>query len=216
MKYPRTYHLPFSPEVHSDDKVINEQYLENFINRKVIITEKLDGGNTCLKNGNVYARTHSAPTSHPSFDPIKNIYASIFYLIEDKNLEIYGENMYAIHSIEYTNLTSYFYVFAMKRNNEWLSFDEVSTIAKELGLQTAPIVFRGTFKSIKEIEIFMHQSLKTPSLLGGEKEGFVIRIADNFKNEDFKKYVAKYVRKGHVQSDERWEINWKRAKISDK
>lgn len=44
-KYPRTFHFSFSPEIHSDDKVINEKHLQNFLNNEIIITEKIDGGN---------------------------------------------------------------------------------------------------------------------------------------------------------------------------
>ncbi|RLC48833.1 MAG: hypothetical protein DRH57_01460 [Candidatus Cloacimonadota bacterium] len=44
-KYPRTLHFQFSPEIHADDKVISLKYLGNFLQREIIITEKLDGAN---------------------------------------------------------------------------------------------------------------------------------------------------------------------------
>ena len=44
-KYPRTFHFQFSPEIHSDDKVISLKYLGNFLQDEIIITEKLDGSN---------------------------------------------------------------------------------------------------------------------------------------------------------------------------
>lgn len=48
-KYPRTYHLPFSPEVHSDDKLCDISDVKHIIDEKieVVISEKLDGG-ACL------------------------------------------------------------------------------------------------------------------------------------------------------------------------
>ena len=59
-KYPRTYHLSFSPEVHSDDKIINKQYESEILKSEVVITVKMDGGNCCIKpNQGVFARTHT-------------------------------------------------------------------------------------------------------------------------------------------------------------
>lgn len=211
-KYPRTYHLPFSREVHSDDKTISSKHLNNFVNREVVVTEKLDGGNTFFKDGVVYARSHSSPASHPSFNPIKNMYYEISHLIS-KDLAIYGENLYGIHTLEYDNLDSFFYVFNMTKRNVILSWDDIEKESLNLGLRVVPIVFRGAFKSIKEIELLMDKEMKKPSALGAEKEGFVIRIADSFDFNDFDKYAAKYVREGHVQTDERWEKNWRAAKL---
>ncbi len=36
-KYPRTLHLPFSPEIHSDDKVMNLKDVENILNQEYVI-----------------------------------------------------------------------------------------------------------------------------------------------------------------------------------
>jgi hypothetical protein len=35
-------------------------------------------------------------------------------------------------------------------------------------------------------------------------EGYVVRIAESFKMDRFQNVVAKYVRKGHVQTSEHW------------
>ncbi len=47
-----------------------------------------------------------------------------------KNIEIFGENMYGIHSIAYKNLESYFYVFAVREGDVWLSWEEVKFYAE--------------------------------------------------------------------------------------
>ena len=73
-KYPRTLHLPFSPEVHSDDKVINFKDLNNLLNKEYVVLEKMDGQNNCLKGldtntnnyGGVFARTHTQETQLPN------------------------------------------------------------------------------------------------------------------------------------------------------
>ena len=53
-----------------------------------------------------------------------------------------------------------------------------------------------------------------PSNFGKEKEGCVIRKANAFTDEQgFEKNVCKYVRANHVQTDEHWTKNWKKAEL---
>ena len=64
MKYPSIPHLSFSPEIHREDKALSEKETARLLSNPIIVTEKLDGGNCCLHNGKVYARTHSAEAKH--------------------------------------------------------------------------------------------------------------------------------------------------------
>jgi hypothetical protein len=48
IKYPRTYHLPFSEALQSDDKLIDS--LDEIGGREVVALLKMDGENTTLYN----------------------------------------------------------------------------------------------------------------------------------------------------------------------
>lgn len=227
-KYPRTYHLPFSPEIHSDDKVCDISFLKEIIEKKqaIVITEKLDGGNCCLSYKGVFARSHSETTSHPTFDYIKNVH----YFPKKGNFsnkKIFGENLYGIHSIEYTNLKDYFYVFGIleaadidnmfdksKMSDRFMSWDDTISFCNTNNFEHVPVVFEGKIESLKWLENFLKEELKKESALGGEREGFVIRVRRSFDKNDFSKKVFKYVRSGHVQTDEHWTKNWKKAKLN--
>lgn len=210
MKYPRTYHLPFSPEIHSDDKV--HQNPDFFIGKEVIVTEKLDGGNCSINSlGEVFARSVSTTASHGSFSMVKNLHA--WKMVGKEGCTIYGENLEGIHSIEYDSLDDCFYSFGMKCNSNWLSFDELTQECKNMGIKVVPRIFRGVFNSLKEIERFMDEEISKPSSYGKDREGFVIRLADGFSHDMFGTCVAKYVRANHVQTDKHWSQNWKRAEI---
>jgi len=217
LKYPRTFHFDFSPEIHSDDKVANQQdLLKNFIGKEIIITEKYDGENSCLKpKEGVFARSHALPTFNPWSSWLKGLFYEKVHLMNDKYW-YFGENMYAIHSIEYTKLDSFFYLFAIydTERKVWLSFNEVVNEAVRLGIKVVKVRFRGIFKNLKEIKVFMDKEIKKPSVLGGECEGFVARTENEFDNQDFQANVVKYVRNGHVQTDEHWKANWKPAKLN--
>jgi|688.fasta_scaffold51886_4 hypothetical protein len=212
-KYPRTYHLPFSPEVHSDDKICDLGDLNRIIDEKieVVILVKLDGGNACLSKDGVFARTHAQETSCPTFDFIKNVhYYQNLNDLTEQNLKIFGENMFAVHSIVYENLKDYFYVFNIldENSNNFLSHDEVDEWATAHKMQVVPKIYEGVIPSLTWLEKYLALMLSKNDL-GGPREGFVIRTKKAFSSDDFSKNVFKYVRKDHVQDkNNHWSRNW--------
>ena len=54
------------------------------------------------------------------------------------DLEIFGENIYAIHSIKYLEIEHHFYVFAVRCLDQWLSWEEVKFYAALLDFPTVP------------------------------------------------------------------------------
>jgi hypothetical protein len=194
IKYPRTFHLPFSQGVGSDDKILHD--LTCFLGKEVVITEKMDGENTTLYYDYFHARSLDS-AHHPSRNWVKGLWGQIKHLIPI-GWRICGENLYAQHSIRYEALPSYFLVFSIwNENNECLSWDETLEYASLLNLHTVPLLGRGVFdeKYIKNI---------IQNLDLSQQEGVVVRLAEKFQFEDFQKSVVKWVRKNHVQTDEHW------------
>ena len=122
-KFPRTFHLPFSLGKGSDDKVhIN---CDLFLNRQIVISEKLDGGNTGIDSTGVYSRSRNGIATHPSYNKVKSWYFEHKNIIEENNLLLYFENMIGIHSIEYRNLDSFMYLISALKyvDNEYVFLD---------------------------------------------------------------------------------------------
>ena len=211
-KYPRTYHFLFSPEVQSDDKVLSLKDLGNFISEEYVILEKMDGQNNCFKDGQLYARSHQLPTKHEWDTYLSNL---CYSKDMNPNYDYFFENLYAIHSIEYTNLSTYIFLINIhdKTTGEVLSWDEVEAEGRRLNIKTPKVIFRGTVKSMVEYKKLMENQIRFESSEGGECEGFIARPVKRFYLEDFTKKVGKYVRKGHVQTDVHWRNNWKKAKL---
>lgn len=221
-KYGRTYHYPFSPGTTSDDR-INTEYWENIKTMTSIVhTEKLDGENNCLSRYGVFARSHAAPTTSPWTQDIRMRWEMI------KNdlgtIELFGENLYAIHSIQYQKLENHFYVFAVRCMDKWLSWDEVKFYAALFDFPTVPEL------KTAEVKILTAEQLKADVLSFSQQtsllasfdvhtnnpctcEGVVTRNTEEFNTDVFAGNVFKYVRKGHVKTDEHWTRNWKRAKL---
>ena len=90
-----------------------------------------------------HAHTHTHTHTHTHHFPHTHLSVQISYQLSD-NLQLFGENLYGIHSIEYDELESFFYLFAVLRDRKcWLSWSEVCSLADELGIPTVPVVYTG-------------------------------------------------------------------------
>lgn len=220
MKYPRTYHLPYSPGSTKDDKKLQTGWFENYREKEIVITEKLDGENIHMSSKDCYARSDGAPTRSPwsrnIWDPQDGLYWKVKPLILGSNETIYGENLYGEHSIHYNKLTNYFHIFAVNDRNEWYSWDDVKLMSKWLELPTVPELWRGIIESEDQLKKLVEKFTSMKSIYGDTREGVVIRLANSFMIDDFSKYVCKWVRPNHVQTDEHWTRHWKKAELINK
>lgn len=213
-KYPSTPHWPWSQTVHRDDSY--HLAPEYFVGKNVVITEKLDGGNTLLHNGEVYARSTSAP-SHAGWMAMVRKHHAYKTLIDCGSPRFYyGEDIYGIHSIEYApiNEANTYHLFAVREEDYFVSWDTVEALAETMDIYTVPMAYRGQFNTVDEITEFFSEWIENGSIIGGgDCEGFVIRITDGFDATDFSMNVAKYVRANHVQTDQHWRKNWKPCRL---
>lgn len=221
-KYGRTYHYPFSPGTTSDDR-INHTYWEDIQQIEAFVhTEKLDGENNCLNHFGVFARSHAAPTTSPWTSQIRERWQLIKNDLGD--IELFGENLYAIHSIEYKHIEEYYFIFAVRCMDKWLSWEEVKFYATIFDFPTVPELMiqpvGGLLQETLEKQILTWA--QEPSIFGsldplsGEdctREGIVSRNIREYPVSEFAHNVFKYVRKGHVKTDDHWTRNWKRAKL---
>lgn len=215
MKYGRTFHLTFS-NCSNDDKMLEDN--SYFLNKEIVISSKLDGSNLFMSKKDVFARSHSGAPKHPSFDLAKQYHSKYGYKLWD-NIHLYLEYLLAKHNIHYSNLPSYFNLFAVfnTADNTWFSWDDVEMTAKimnthyeekpEEWLKTVPVLFRGIIKTEKELEILVLSLAEEKEFGVDEREGIVIRVAEEFHKDDFSKSVAKYVKKSFTDSigDEHWK-----------
>ena len=203
-KYNRTPHFAWSLGCTNDDKISDDISL--LINNNIVITEKMDGSNTSLEHDGCFARTHSGPPNHDSFDGLKALHASVKFKIPH-DIQLFGEWCYALHSIKYSKLPNYFLLFNVRdlKNEKWLSWSEVELWAEEIGVPTVPVLFKGICDSEINLQKLTEQFMNESSLCGGLREGIVARVENEFSDNSFAKSIAKNVRKGHVQTSEHWK-----------
>lgn len=151
---------------------------------------------TTMYNDYIHARSIDSK-HHSSRDYVKAVQGGIAHCIPE-GWRICGENMYALHSIPYDNLESYFLAFSIwNEHNICLDWDTTVDYCKNrFGIKHVPVLWRGIFD-----QNYLELGLKLDS---NKQEGYVIRITDSFRYNDFEKSVAKYVRPKHITTDEHW------------
>lgn len=194
IKYPRTWHLPWSPGATSDDKQLGD--VNHFVGKEVVVTAKLDGENTTFTRESVFARSPDS-CGDASRTWSAQLHAQIAYELPD-GWRISAENLQAKHAIAYRDLPSYIFVFSIwDECNRCLSWDETIAYAQMLGLETAPVLYRGEWD---EAKVRACADALTP--WSDENEGYVVRTADAFAYPQFRRRVAKHVREGHVLDEQ--------------
>ncbi|MBK3780275.1 RNA ligase family protein [Paraburkholderia aspalathi] len=193
-KYQTTPHMPFSPGSTRKDKILKS--LAHFHGEDVVITLKRDGENANLYTDGFHAKSIDS-AHHPSRDWLANWHASFAHDIP-QGWRICGENLYARHSLPYTDLASYFEGFSVwDETNTALDWDSTLEMFELLSIVPVPVKWRGIFD-----ERVVHQLVAGLDL--EKDEGLVMRKAGRIRYEDFGRSYAKWVRKNHVQTDDHW------------
>ncbi|MEV7773549.1 RNA ligase family protein [Kitasatospora sp. NPDC086791] len=190
--YPRTPHLPWSPGAAADD--VRTGDLGALTGAEVVVTEKLDGENTTLYPDGLHARSLDS-AHHPSRAWVKRLQGRVGGRIPD-GWRICGENLFARHSIPYTDLESWFYGFSVWTDRDHcLDWDDTVRFLRRLGIPSPRVLWRGRFDE---------QALRAMKLDLDRQEGYVVRTVRGFPRAEFGERVAKWVRPHHVRTDTHW------------
>lgn len=154
-KYPRTPHL-FGSRGTDDDKHLGEAESKAFIaDESLIIEEKIDGTNVGIHFSEagelvLQCRGHLITEGmHPQYDLFKQ-WASVKRRVLENTLGsrfiVFGEWVYARHSISYRKLTHYFFEFDIydKERAEFLDLERRLSLLEGTGVETVPIVHTGS------------------------------------------------------------------------
>ena len=196
VKYPRTYHLPWS-NPGKDDRTLES--LDHFYGKDIVVTEKMDGENTTLYCDGLHARSLDSG-NHPSRNWVKHWWSRFGYEIP-YGMRICGENLYATHSIKYQRLPTYFMGFSVWDKDVCLSWDDTLEWFALLGITPVPTLYEGPFERCD----FRGLGYDTNNR---NREGYVVRLKEAFTLREFRKKVGKYVRPNHVTASAHWSTHF--------
>ena len=184
IKYPRTAQV-FGSKVKDDGKHLGREESEAFIaNPSLIVEEKLDGTNVGVhftSSGRMVlqCRGHEITEGmHPQYDLFKqwtSVKRPALETMLGSQFILYGEWLYAKHSVHYRKLPHYFFEFDIydKDAEQFLDLDTRLRMLGGIGLQTVPVVHRGR-ATVDEL-----QSLVGPSTFDSAFDNPVTRRTDN-------------------------------------
>lgn len=197
-KFPRTKHLPYKPNCTRDDLIATENEVRClFESDNVFYEEKVDGANVGIYWENespmIRNRNHilnkaymKDTTAKRQFRPLWNwTYAhyenfqELRKLIQE-DVVIYGEWLYATHSLHYTSLPDYFIAFDLYLPNSkiFLNTNETRKFLQECKFYVPNLLFQGKISSYKEIDEILY---KKSSYSDDIQEGIYVKICDNEK-----------------------------------
>lgn len=226
-KYPRTPHAPIEPNASRDDLIFDKKDFYKIVNDKdyyVNITEKCDGSNCgmTIVDGQpiLRNRNHILNKAFYRKTPAKMQFSSIwtwFYSNQDKfyDLEkefgfmpcLYGEWMFAVHSIVYDKLPDVFIPFDVYDPNTdtFVSPRIYGPILTKLGFATIPLLSEKMLSDKELLSLRDGDSVFSTH----KREGIYIKVCDGERIT----HRFKMVRPGFIQGEHWNEKDMEKNKV---
>jgi hypothetical protein len=208
LKFPHTPHLAWLPAGQPrSDKVLSPDAATQFLNGGVVVEEKIDGTNVgfSVLNGSVVAQSRGEyirRPAHPQYSPLWPWLArrqAAMTEALDKDLIVFGEWCYAVHSVRYNALPDWFIGFDVydRSVRRFWSAARRNELLQRIGLVPVPELSRG-HHCVRDLKLLLSGQ---SSRFGGPIEGLYLRQ----ENDGWLDHRAKLVRAEFVRSiGEHW------------
>lgn len=238
-KYPRTKHLEGS-RLQKGDEDLSQVPFKDIFGKYIVIEEKVDGANAAISFSDsgellLQSRGHYLTGGYRErhfnlFKQWASIHQNEFYKVLGNRYVMYGEWLYAKHSIYYDALPHYFMEFDIydKVENVFLSTKKRHELLKDLPVESVKVLAEGKFYKENDILKYIGTSnfisknhldnlTKTCESLGIDKdkclketdnsrlmEGLYIKVEENGIVVDRLKYVRYSFLQTVVESGTHW------------
>ena len=208
-KFPRTQHIINIGGASVDDRILDKNGYSEFMNNDdVFIAEKVDGAQLGISISDDYKiliqnRSHYVNSkSHSQFEKLDKWimdHNDSLYEILDQDTILFGEWLYAKHSISYNNLPDYFLAFDLynKKKKLFYNRDILVEKLKDTNIHFVREMYRGKIKDQNQLlKMIEQQSDYTDSRV----EGIYLKIFEG----DYIKGRCKLVRNDFLSGNEHW------------
>lgn len=239
IKYPRTPHLQGS-RLQPGDEDLSQRPFSDIAGRHIVLEEKIDGANSAISftdSGELrlQSRGHflTGGNREKHYDLLKQwaaVHRDRLYDVLGDRYIMYGEWMYAKHSIYYDMLSDYFMEFDIldRDTDTFLDTPSRHALIRDLPVSSCPVLASGIFDSIGGILAYLGDSAYISSdhighlredaaRLGLDvdrvvretdaartMEGIYIKVEENGRVTD----RMKYVRASFLQTIEQSQSHW--------
>ncbi len=169
-KYPRTHHLEGSRFQPGDEELACIPFSQ-IAGRFIVVEEKLDGANSGIsfdRDGRLFLQSRGhfldGGARERQFGLLKTWASAhqqtLWELLEDRYV-LYGEWLYAKHTIFYDALPHYFFEFDLLdvQSGEFLATETRHAMLSGSPLVSVPVLWRGEAKSLAHLQSLVRASL---------------------------------------------------------
>lgn len=209
IRFPSTAHLCVAPGAKvRDDKVLDESSRNEFLDRDLVVEEKIDGDNVgfSARDGEIRAQHRGDYIRLGEGSPypylkswIATHHHELLAALGD-DLIVFGEWCALVHTVRYNALPDWFLAFDVydRSAQRFFSAERRDTWCRSVGLELVPHLARGRFT------LDALRQLMGDSRVGAERmEGIVVRSDDGA----WLRGRAKLVRSEFVQAN---DLHWRR------
>lgn len=162
IKYPRTHHLVGS-RLQKGDEDLSQIPQSMVLNKYIVIEEKVDGANTAIsfdEEGNLLLQNRGhyliGGYRERHYNLFKNwatIHKDKLYSILGSRYIMYGEWLYAKHTVYYDALPHYFLEFDIydRKRNVFLDTKTRHEMLKGSPIISVPVLAQGVYKNLNDI-----------------------------------------------------------------
>jgi len=181
LKYPRTQHLAGS-NLQPGDEDLSQVRIESLLGCQLVVEEKIDGANSGIcfdSKGELFLQSRGHYLSggrrekhFALFKTWANCHRSALWALLSDRYLMYGEWVYAKHTIFYDHLPHYFLEFDIfdRKENCFLNTERRANMLAQSPVSSVPVLARGTVGSLGHLPDLVKSSL--------------------FKSEDWKKNLC--------------------------
>lgn len=169
LKYPRTKHIEGS-RLQKGDEDLKQIPFSIIKNKYIVIEEKVDGANCAISFNNngellLQSRGHYLTGGYRErhFNFLKQwatIHKDKFYEVLGSRYIMYGEWLYAKHSVYYDKLPHYFLEFDIfdRERKVFLDTESRKSLLKDLPVYSVPVLATGKFNNMNDILKYLSNS----------------------------------------------------------
>lgn len=205
-KYPRTYHLVGS----KGTKDIKDVPFSTILNTPIVIEEKVDG--SCVgigfEQGRIIIKHRNQEVNGEQWDLLKSWTSQneeiLYECLEEKYI-MYGEWLFATHTIPYDKLPQYFLEYDVfdTQTQRFLSTPKRRQLLAKTPIISVQVLAQGLFKTPQEVLRHLGQSVYRSQ---GSMEGLYLKIEDADKVISRYKYIVKDFLDQILSSDTHWSF----------
>jgi protein-tyrosine phosphatase/predicted kinase len=212
LKFPRTSHIMNLGAATRDDKVLGPTDIAALVGpgRRIIVEEKLDGANMGIfinkADSRILAQNRSHFISskyHPQFAPLDHWIAlhtaELWSLLTPGRHILYGEWLYATHSVKYTRLPAWFVAYDLydRMTKTFASRETLAALLATTTIPHVPLIYQGSVESVEQLMALVDGG---SAFNDKKREGVVVRVCEG----DRLISRAKLVRSDFIAGNERW------------